>query len=687
MIERHTMNLRKHTRRDFVRLTGITAAGVVIAACARDAAVVDEIIQDPVIVEPGVEEPDPTTAPDPTVVEPVAPTPSEGIYNEAPMLAEMVARGELPPVDERLPEEPRVVPITDSIGQYGGTLTVGDLTMDLSGGDAHQAMGDWGSNWGRISKDLTHALPNVLKDWEVSDDYTEITFYMRRGMKWSDGMPLTTEDFVFWYEDVLLNPEITPLPHLAFRWGGETMRLDVIDDYTFKLTFAQPHPSFELVNIAHYYGFWGNNATWVPAHYMRQFHIKYNDQAPALASQAGFDFWYQYFGQRNNSGQNTERPTLRAYISHRDTPQMSFHVRNPYYHAVDPEGNQLPYLDGINMDRAADLAVFDAKVVGGTYDFAAFQLRILNYATYADGAAASGSRMILWESGKGGEVVYNVNMNWADEEWREVFSDDRFRQALSLAINRAEINNVIYFGNASETQMTVIPTSRHYKPEYAMAFAEYDPDRANELLDEMGLEWNAARTHRLWPQSRQPVIIAWDLVETETPKGPITELVTEYWRNVGIEIRWQSVTRTLLTQKILANEEPMSLWHGDETADTLFLRRPKFFAPLDGDESCWGVLWGRWYNTGGDQGEEPPQVIKDLYTWLDEYNLTDSDEPAARVLESQAEHVWTIGAIGNAPHPLLVRNNLRNVSETGGFWTWDSLWTFPEYAEQWYFEQ
>ncbi len=678
------MDLKKHTRRDFIRLTGLTAAGVAVAACTQQPEVVEKIVKETVVVEQEVEKQVTVVVEKEVVVEPTAPPPSK--YNEAPMLAERVARGELPPVDERLPEEPRVCPVYESIGKYGGTLTVGDLTMNLSGGDCHQSMGDWGSNWGRISHDLTSALPNVLKGWEISDDLTTGTYYMRKGMKWSDGTPLTTADLVYWYEDMMLNTEITPLPHLDFRWGGEVMKLEVIDDYTFKITHAQPHAHWELVNIAHYYGFWGNNATWVPAHYMKQFHIKYNDKANDLAKAGGFDFWYQYFGQRNNTGQNTERPTLRAYISHRDTPQMSFHVRNPYYHAVDPEGNQLPYLDGINMDRAADLSIMDAKIVGGTYDFCAFQMRILYYATYAEGAAQANAHIKLWQSGKGSEVVYNVNCNWPDEEWRNIFFDDRFRQALSLSMNRADINNVIYFGNASETQMTVIPSSRHYKPEYAAAYAEFDLDRANALLDELGLEWNAAKTHRLWPVSKQPMVIAWDLVETETPKGPITELITEYWKAIGVEIQWKSITRTLLTQKLGANEEPMSLWHGDETADTLFLRRPKYFAPLDGDESTWGILWGRWYNTKGEQGEEPPQVIKDLYVWLDEYNITDSNEPAAKVLESQMEHVWTIGSVGNAPHPLFCRNNLKNVNETGGFWTWDSLWVFPEYSEQWYFE-
>jgi peptide/nickel transport system substrate-binding protein len=671
------MDLKKHSRREFVRLTALTTAGVVLAACAPEPEVVEKIVQETVVVEKEVEK-------QVTVIvekeAEVAPEPSK--YQESPMLADRVARGELPPVDERLPLEPRVCPVLDTIGRHGGTLSVGDLTMGLSGGDVHMAMDR--PNWLRISQDTTHAVPHILKDWDMPSDFGEVTCYMREGMKWSDGEPLTTEDIRFWYEDMLLNTELTPVAHLAFRPGGEMMELDVIDDYTFRLRFAAPHPSFIMVNMAHLYGFWGNH-TFVPAHYLKQFHIDYNDNANDLATEAGFDFWYQLFGRETNRAESIDRPKLESHIPVRDTPQMSFLERNPYYHAVDAEGNQLPYIDRINMDRAADLSVLDAKIVGGTYDFAGFQLRILYYATYAEGAAASDAHMVLWESGKGSEVLYNVNMNWEDDEWREVFTDDRFRHALSLAIDRRDINDVIYFGNATETQYTVIPVSRHYNPEYSMAYAEFDRDRANELLDEMGLEWNAAGTHRLWPISKQPMIISWNMFESETPKGPITELVAEYWKAIGIEIQWKTVTRTLLTQTVLANEEPMSLWHGDLSADPLFLRDTGHFIPRDGDNSAWAVLWGRWHNTGGEVGIEPPEVIKDLYRWFEEYNLTDSDEPAANVLASQAEHVWSIGTVGNAPHPLFVRNSLRNVSETGGYWTWDTLWSFPEFPEQWFF--
>jgi peptide/nickel transport system substrate-binding protein len=667
------MNASKSTRRDFLRLSMFATAGVALAACAQPSA---------------PEEPDAPatqpTAPQGAAEQPVAPEqpvelPSR--YAESPFLADRVASGALPSVDERLPEEPLVVYPEESIGQYGGTLRVGSLSAGFFGGDTGLVGGALQTLL-RISKDGQGAVPNVLSDWEMSDDFMTVTWHFRRGMKWSDGAPVTADDAIFWWEDVMLNVDINPVVGQWFRVGGENMQVTKIDDYTVQIEFAAPNPSFVLVNMAHRYGMWSDNI--LPKHYLSEFHAAYNEQANDLATAAGFDFWYQYFGNRRNPDQNQDVPTTRAYVVTNVQPDLVALERNPYFWAVDPEGNQLPYIDRITHDRVAELSLLDAKIVAGQYDFAAFETNIQNYSTYDGASAQGGYRIQLWRSGKGSEVVYNVNMNWPDPVIRETFSDVRFRRALSVAINRQEINDIIYFGNGTPSQMTVVPQSRFFKQEYADAWAQYDPDLANELLDEMGLEWDAQRRNRLFPNG-QPLTIQWDLFESETPKGPITELVKEYWEAVGIQIEYQSVTRTLLTQRILANEEMMSSWHGDETMDILFHRRPKFFAPLDGDESCWGVLWGRWYNTKGAEGEEPPDEIKALYDSLDNYLATDEDQYGDFALASNAENVWTIGTIANGPHPLILNNRLQNVSADGN-WTWDYLWSIPTWPEQWYFE-
>jgi peptide/nickel transport system substrate-binding protein len=369
-----------------------------------------------------------------------------------------------------------------------------------------------------------------------------------------------------------------------------------------------------------------------------------------------------------------------------DTPDTVYLERNPYFWMVDPEGNQLPYVDEMTQDRIADIEMYNAKIVAGEVDFAGFNTNIQNYSAYQDAAEKGGYRILLWKSAKGGEVWYQVNLAANDPVKREVFQDDRFRQALSLAINRDEINDVIYFGRATPRQMTVLPTSRYFKQEYADAFADYDPDRANELLDEMGLQWDADEVNRLQPDG-QPLIINWSLYESETPKGPITELVKEYWAAVGVEINYKSVARQLLNTQIHSNEYEMVSWHGDAVSDVLLATTQSDKWLVGGNWSNgWAWMWKLWATSGGEDGEEPPQWFKDLWDTKREFERSYDAELIHQVLRNQAERCLTIGTVGNAPHPLIVNNKLRNVVEEG-FFTWDSLFGVPYYAEQWFFEQ
>ena len=698
--------MEKISRRNFLYLGAATTAAAAVAACQPKTVIVEKTVKETVVVteEKVVEKQVEVTKE--VVVEKevtkvveveklITPTALPTKFGESPVNAQMVAEGKLPPVDERLPLDPLVIYPYEEIGQYGGQIRAGAIATNLLSGDASLYVQP--QQMLRLTPNLREQVPNVLKDWSMAPDFQSITIFMRKGMKWSDGAPLTADDVLFVYENVTLNTDITPVINEHLRPGGTPMVMEKIDDYTYKITFAAPVPYWPMLLMAHKYAYWDQ---WVnPAHHMKQFHIKFNPKAGDLAAEAKRDFWYQHFGDQRNLGLVMDIPHLRSHVATDDSPERAIWKRNPYFFIADTEGNQLPYIDEMSFMRAADLALHNAKIVGGSYDFVGFDANIQNFKTYDDAAEQGGYKVILWRSGKGSDVVYNVNCNYgwqgAQEEqvepdptrlmMREIFADDRFRYALSLAINREEVNDVLYFGRGTPGQMTVIPDSRHWKPEYVTAWADYDPDQANALLDELGLKWNAEKTHRLWPDGT-PMIIAWDLYESETPKGPTTELIREYWMDVGIEIQWKSITRTLLTQKILANEEPMSLWHGDETTDVLFYLRPKYFAPISGDESCWGQLWGQWYVSMGKMGLEPPPDIKDLYDWMIEYLATGSDEAAANALRSQAEHVWTIGVVGNAPHPLVFNKKLHNLTEDG-YWVWDSLWTWPIYPEQWFFEQ
>ncbi len=698
--------MSKLSRRQFLYVGGTAAAGVALAACQPKTVIVEKekVVKETVEVAKEVTkvvEKEVTKVVEKEVTKVievqklVTPTALPSKFKEAPIIAKKVADGKLPPVDERVPTEPLVIFPYDEVGTFGGTMRSGGLETSLIVADADLVMGRL-QNLLRISPNLQEAVPNILKDWNISADFKVITWFFRKGFKWPDGQPITADDWMFAWEDCFSQKDLHPVVDQWFRVGGKNMIVEKLDDYSVRLTFAAPNPSFILVNMAHEYGMWSYNI--MPAHYLKQFHIKYNPKADDLAKEAKRDFWYQNFSDKADPGLNMDCPNTRAYHAVDDKPERTLWEKNPYHFICDNEGNQLPYFDNVSSQRVADLALHNAQIVGGSFDFAGFDTSIQNYKTYSDAADKGGYTVILWRSGKGSDVVYNCNCNWGQQGmteekkpedatakmWREIFMDDRFRKALSISINRDEVNQVLYFGNGTPRQMTMIPDSRHFKPEYATAWAQYDVDGANKMLDELGLKWAPDKVHRLWPDGT-PMIIAWDLYESETPKGPTTELIKEYWGKVGVEITYKSVTRTLLTQKIHGNQEPMSLWHGDETTDVLGLRRPKYFAPLDGDESCWGVLWGEWYNTLGKAGLEPPSYIKDLYTWMDKYMETDGDEWADNILKSQAEHIWTIGVVGNAPQPLVVNKTMRNFTPDG-YWVWDSLWTWPVYAEQWYYK-
>ncbi|MDQ4100241.1 MAG: ABC transporter substrate-binding protein, partial [Chloroflexota bacterium] len=461
------MTKRSMNRRTFVSYSAAAGAGAVIAAKAGEVA-----------AAPGVNGGSKTarSAQDLSQVKyakVLDTVPAQ--FQEAPMLTEMVNAGSLPPVQERVGPEPLVVePI--EVGQYGGTIRVGDMSVDLGGYDISWVTGR-DQHWLRLTPDLTGTAPNMAKSVDVSEDKTTYTLHMRKGMKWSDGQPCTSADVLFLWEDVLLNKEITPTLAVEFRPGDKPMEVTAPDEVTVVMKFAVPHPRFLLSHLAHVYG-WGPGEL-IPRHYMEKFHKKYNPNVDAEAKAAGFNTWVEQFNDMNNQSINIERPRVTAMIPVESTPTLVRYQRNPYFWMVDSQGNQLPYFDYAEMERLQDIQNYHAKIVTGAFDFAAGNASVLNYATYDASSQSAGYRVLRWNSGRGGENFFQVNINWADPELGKIHQDVRYRRAMSLAINRQEMNDLLFFGAAVPRQMTVLPNSIYFKEEYAEAWAQYDPDQAN----------------------------------------------------------------------------------------------------------------------------------------------------------------------------------------------------------------
>jgi len=265
-------------------------------------------------------------------------------FSDNPLFADKVKGGGLPPVAQRLPEEPLVVMPYDECGKYGGTLH-GTSKEPESGTSEFLSWRQ--ANLVRMADDLHTIVPNVAKSWEWNPEFTEITFHLRKGHKWSDGAPFTSDDVVFYFDDIIKNKNIQENVPSEWVIGGKPVEVAKVDDLTFKLKFAAPYPG-----LLHFLATGGSFfEPFAPKHHYTAYHIKYNPKADEEAKAAGAEGWAQRFNQIWNKWKDTEaltahaltRPTLESHILEvaPDTQRRVF-VANPYYFKVDTAGNQLP---------------------------------------------------------------------------------------------------------------------------------------------------------------------------------------------------------------------------------------------------------------------------------------------------------------------------------------------------------
>jgi len=613
-------------------------------------------------------------------------------YNEAPMLKELVEAGKLPAVAERLPTNPQVVQVVERIGDYGGTIRASSIAADSLLGPHGFLMGE---GILRTDTDYSTVVPNIAESWELSDDAKTLVLKFREGIKWSDGVPFTADDIMFWWEDIEMNEEIRPAGPDRRAWcpAGEPMKVRKIDDYTVELNFAVAHPLI-IKRLAHGYGMAMVN---FPKHYLKQFHPKYTpmeELEKMVAADDAYDYWYQMLLDKASESfgilMEPEAPTLDAFVVVAKEPGVIRLERNPYYWKVDPEGNQLPYVDKVVVKKASNITTVNSLIITGEEDFNGFHTSLQNLSTYKQYEQQGDYRILLYNGTFGTEVLIQINQTWEDPVWQEIARDVRFRRAMSLAINREEINQTLYFGLGEPRQATVLPICSSFEPEFATAYAHYDIDEANRLLDEVGLDKRDAAGYRLRPDGKRFTITI-EYCEADTPKTPTLELVREYWEAAGVNTSLKLISNTLESERAVANQIQVGIHHADRSTDPLFYHEPFWYAPiqLGWEQNTWPV-WSRWYTSKGTQGEEPPAHVMELLDIFTEMQTTlDSTrriELGRELLRRQAENLWVLGTVGNAPYVVIVKNNLRNVPETG-WWGWDGYFGYPYHPEQFFFEK
>lgn len=610
-------------------------------------------------------------------------------FNESPVLDSEVETGLLSEVEKRLPDDPIVVEPLNEIGQYGGTaVTFTNANVDI--GDA--AILNPVEGLVRPGPEASNIIPSYVWKYEISDDASRLTFYLREGIKWSDGHPLTAEDFLFWWEYEAKNADLNPVPPIQWTPVG-IEDVVAIDDYTVQFIFEGPTPleinKFIMERTL------GDNYAWVqPAHHMKNFHEAFlsEDELAEKLNEFSFDDWGQYYNYgKDMMDPEVGYPVLKAFVVAEKTSNMYLYKRNPYYPKVDPAGNQLPYIDEIQIHVVQDTEMMTAKAVTGEATVAGTQTETTDISLFMQSEADGGYKTYLWNRIMGNDVVIQFNLNHKDENLRELFQDLRFRKAMSHGINREEINDTIYFGNGTPRQVTVIPSSIYFEERYANAYIEYNPEEAERLLDEIGVVDINGDGIREFPNG-DPLNIILEWTPMETPKGPTMELVVDHWRDIGIKVELKQINASLQHERTHANDMDMTLWHGDKLSDLMFPNTVPYLIPVGETwfETCIWREWAQYYVTEGEKGEEPPTEIRGLQQiWEKAVSTPDEAERidlGKKILESNAENLWTIGTVGLAPFPLIVSNELKNVPEKG-YWGWDNRWSFGYHPETWYLEQ
>ncbi len=582
-------------------------------------------------------------------------------YVEPPALKEQVEEGKLPPVDERLPRIPRVVPLTAEGLQPG--VHGGDLRILMSGAKDVRLMVVYG--YARlVAYDRDYAfVPDIVERFEVEEGRV-FTFHLRAGHRWSDGKPFTAEDFRYFWEDVANNPDLSPTGIPAdLMVEGEAPAFEAIDPVTVRYSWSKPNPSF-LPALA------GASPLFIyrPAHYLKQFHARYADPAELqkMVEEAGQRNWAALHGRKDNQykNDNPKLPTLDPWVNTTKGPAERFiFVRNPYYHRVDENGRQLPYLDRVLM-TIADGKIIPAKVGAGEADLQARYLRFDHYTFLKAGEKRGNYDVRLWRSGTGSQIALYPNLNANDPVWRALFRDARFRRALSLGLDRHEINQVIYYGLALEGQNTVLPQSPLHREEYRRAWVKFDLEGANRLLDEIGLKRKGKDGPRLLPDGR-PLQIIVETAGEGTEESDVLRLIADSWERLGISLFIKVEQREVFRNRIFAGDTLMAVWTGLENGVPAPLSMPAELAPTSQQQLQW-PKWGQYFETHGQAGEQvdmpKAETLMKLYRdWRHAVTPAEKERLWHAMLQIHADQVFSIGTVAAVPQPVVVSDRLRNV--------------------------
>lgn len=607
----------------------------------------------------------------------ILPGASAGLQ-ESPVLAPLVAEKKLPPVDLRVPSEPAVVDMAAAgrkPGRAGGTLrTLMSKEKDI------RLISTW--SYARLVG-WTPALelkPDLLKSVDVKDGRV-FTFKIRQGHRWSDGQPFTSEDFRYFWEDIATNIELSPKgPPADVLNDGEAPKVEIIDALTVRYTWSKPNSRFlpVLAQAREPY-------IYRPAHYLKQFHARHASKATlaALVTQKKVRSWAQLHNQLDSMGNNDNPalPSLQAWVPVTEVPANRIvFKRNPFYHRIDSNGVQLPYIDSIEVS-IVDGGLIAAKVAAGDSDLQARGLSFADVSVLKASEAKGRYMLRTWPIGKGSHLALYPNLNANDETWRKLLRDVRFRRALTQAIDRRDLNKALFFGLASESTNAVLRGSPLYNAGHAAAHAGFNPKAAGALLDAIGLKARDAEGMRLLPDGRKLEMVV-DIAGETKEEGDILQLVGQHLRAVGLRLIVKVSDRSIMRNRAYSGDAIMTGQSGWDMGLPSPDMSPDELAPTRQDTLAW-PKWGNHFETRGKSGVAPDlPAARQLLALNAQWNAARSRKERTAIwnqmLAIHAEQAFVIGTVSEVLQPIAVRTSLNNVPAKGVF-SWDPGGQFGMY--------
>jgi peptide/nickel transport system substrate-binding protein len=602
-------------------------------------------------------------------------------YNESPVLAEMVASGELPPIEERLPVNPRVVEPANEIGTYGGEyLGIYNATGTLA---EYRQFGY--ENLVRWSVDGSEVIPNIAESWEINDNGTTYTFHLREGLKWSDGHPFTSADISFWWEEV--ETDVSPGgPHGLFYVAGELPTLTVIDELTFSFSWSSPNGLF-LQNLATTYGV---RVTQFPRHYLEQFDPDYNpDGVAAMMEEAGeseIGIWWE--GRVGTYGDNAEyndpgRPTMQPWIL--TAPFIGEErftmVRNPYYFKVDPECNQLPYIDERTLRAVTDSEVELLLTLDGEQMFSTRTIsQPPNRAVFFDNQETSDFHFIDVINSDYNTMDLKINYNNSDPIQAEIFQNQDFRIGLSLAMDRQTVIDTVYIGQGIPFQTAPRPESPFYYERLATQYTEYDVALANEYLDKV-MPDRDDEGFRLRPDGERFVFTVVINQAFRPDHVDAMQLIQRNWQEVGIDARLDVIGQDLLSERRADPSVDAIVWAGENGTGQLpvmAVARGSGYIPERYSAAAWWAWNDLQLDPDAETGVEPvtpPESIQRQFEIITLVQSAVGEEQFALMneyLELAADGFYVMGLSLPMGDYRVVSNRLGNVPDE-----FISGWLYP----------